>query len=315
MHFDDIDALVDEARRTPRSALDQWRHTAARILSPREGTDPAPDGRRQFLRLGGGGVLAAAVLAACGSGEEVPPSETGVTTPEQATTTIGPAQTTSPEEGAAQDAAVARTHRTFELAATEIYAVVLADSGLADATTELRLPGPIDYDAETMSALMLLRERHESHAAYLESVVSAAGGEPVEEANTGVLEGLLGPVVQSLTTERSVVQFLLSLETIGASTYAWGAGTMTTAALRKSLMTVGAIGARQAALPALLLDPDGSSAVPEAVIDTSGPARLPEQMLVLKGMDGGDTLAEPPDPAASSDGEDGEGDDAEAEGG
>ncbi len=316
MHPDDIDDLVREARRTPRSALDQWRTRSSRILARSDDGPTSPDGRRQFLRLGGGGVLAAAVLAACGSSEEVPPSETGTTTPEQATTTIGPAQTTSPEEGALQDAAVARTHRTFELAAVEIYSVVLSDdAGLADATTELRLPEPIDYDAATVDTLELLKARHTTHAAYLESVVAASGGEPVDEPNRGVIEGLLGPVVLSLTTERSVVQFLLQLETIGAATYAWGAGTMTTASLRKSLMTVGAVAGRQAALPALLLEPDGSTAVPSAVMDTSGPARLPDQMLVLDGMDGGDTAAEPPDPAASTDGEDGEGDDAEAEGG
>ena len=35
--------------------------------------------RRQFLRIGGAGALAAAFLAACGSDESPPPSETGVT--------------------------------------------------------------------------------------------------------------------------------------------------------------------------------------------------------------------------------------------
>ncbi|WCO65660.1 ferritin-like domain-containing protein [Iamia majanohamensis] len=315
MHPDDIDALVHEARQTPRSALDRWRRSSARVLARSDDGPTSPDGRRQFLRLGGGGVLAAAVLAACGSSEEVPPAETGTTTPEQATTTIGPAQTTSPEDGAAQDAAVTRTHRTFELAAVEIYAVLLDDdAGLGEATTELRLPGPIDYDGRTTEALELLQARHTSHAAYLESVVAAAGGEPVDEPNRGVLEGLLGPVVLSLTTERAVVQFMSQLETIGAATYAWGTGTMTSASLRQSLMTVGAIAGRQAAIPALLLEPDGSTAIEAGVLDTSGPARLPEQMLVLDGMDGGDTAAEPPDPAASTDGEDGEGDDAEAEG-
>lgn len=314
---DDIDQLVRAAQQTSRSDLASWRATAAGILSRSDADRSTVDGRRQFLRLGGGSVLAAAVLSACGSEPEAPPSETGVTTPEQATTTIGPAQTTSPEDGAAQDAAVARTHRTYELAAIQVYAVLLnQEDGLGDVSEELRLPAPIDYDEATQSTLTLLRDRHESSAQYLESVVSAAGGAPVSEPNRGVLEGLLGAQVDQLTTERTVLQFILSLETIGAATYAWGSGTMTTAALRQSLMTVGAIAARQATLPALLLEPDGSSAVPVGVLDVSGPARLPEQMLVLEDMDGGDTQAEPPDPGAATDeeGEDGEGDDAEAEG-
>ncbi len=320
MQPEDIDELVRAAQRTPRSAVAQWRDTAGRILSRSEAT-PAEtaDGRRQFLRLGGGGVLAAAVLAACGSDEEVPPSETGVTTPDQATTTINPAQTTSPEEGAIQDSVVARTHRSFELAAVQVYSVLMGDPvppEVGDIGIELALPKPIDYDEQTQNMLTLLHNRHLTHAAYLESVVAATGGDPVGEPNRGVLEGLLTPQVSSLTTERAVLQFLLSMETIGAATYAWGAGTMTSADLRQSLMTVGAIAARQATLPSLLLDPDGARAVPEAVLDTSGPARLPDQMLVLAEMDGGDTMAEPPDPGTATDeeGADGEGNDAEAEG-
>lgn len=314
---EDIDDLVRAAQRTPRNAVDQWRATAGRILSRSNGALPTPNGRRQFLRLGGGGVLAAAVLAACASEEEAPPSETGVTTPDQATTTINPAQTTSPEEGAIQDSVVARTHRSFELAAMRVYAVLLGEPAppeVGDIGLDLELPKTIDYDEQTRNMLTLLQNRHQTHAAYLESVVAATGGDRIGEPNRGVLEGLLGAQIASITTERAVLQLLLSIETIGAATYAWGAGTMTSADLRQSLMAVGAIAARQATLPALLLQPDGSDAVPEAVLDTSGPARLPDQMLVMAEMDGGDAMAEPPDPAASTDGEDGEGDDAEAEG-
>lgn len=306
MHPDEIDELVQAAQRTPRSALAQWRTTASRILARDDEGPVTADGRRQFLRLGGGTVLAAAVLAACGSGEEeAPPSETGVTTPEQATTTIGPAQTTSPEDGDLQNAVVARTHRSFELAAVQVYAIVLGDDSEVDG--DVALPGRIDYDAAAEEALRLLHDRHESHLAYLESVITLAGGDPVLEPNRGVLEGLLAPVLSSLTTERSVLQFLGSLETVGASTYAWGAGTLNTAALRQGLMKVGAIAARQAVVPALLLQPSGVTAVPTATLDTSGPAILPEQMLVLDGMDGSDTMAEPPDPAAPTEGEDAEG--------
>lgn len=313
MHPDDIDELVAQAQRTPRSALDRWRSTSSRVLGGEAQAATPADGRRQFLRLGGGTVLAAAVLAACGSDEEVPPSETGVTTPEQATTTIGPAQPTTPEAGMLQDQAVARTHRTFELAAVQVYEVLLGDD--ADVSGDYSLTERIQYDGATESAMRLLRDRHESHAEYLVSVVEDTGGDPVEEPNQGVLDGLLAPVLGSLTTERSVLQLLATLESIGASTYAWGAGTMTTPALRQALMTVGAIAARQASVPLLLLQPSGLTAVPTPLIPTSGPARLPEQMLVGEDMDGGDAMANPPDPAESTDGEDDEGDDSGAQGG
>ena len=194
---------------------------------------------------------------------------------------------------------MARTHRSFELAAVQTYAVLLNDTGLLDSEgVDMRLPKPIDYDESTQTTLDLLLARHQTHAEDLVPVVSAAGGAPVSEANNGVLEGLLGAVLPSLTTERSVLQFSLQVETIGAATYAWGAGTMSTASLRQSLMAVGAIAGRQAALPSLLLEPDGSSAVPAGQLDTSAPARIPEHMLLDEDSDGGDVPAVKPDPAA-----------------
>lgn len=268
--------------------------------------------RRQFLRLGATGAVAAAVLAACGDDESAPPSETGVTEPEPAETTLAAPQTTSPEAGATQDALVFRTARTVELAMVEVYEALLGGGG------DVALPEEVAYDADTESTLELLRDRHEAHADTLEGLILQVGGDPVDEPNNGILEGVVTPQLADLTTQRTVLLFARSLEDVGASTYGWGAGTVTTAELREGLMAIGAVTARHGSALSLLLDPSGAGAAPSPVLDTSGPARLPDHMLVAAGQDGADTLAEPApagDEAAAGEDTEGEGQDSGADAG
>lgn len=322
MHPDDIDELVREAQRTPTTAVAQWRETAGAILGrsdPCVVAAPGPDGRRRFLRLGGGGVLAAAVLAACGSDEVTPPSETGVTEPQPAETTLAPPRATTPEEAATQDSVVTRTHRSLELAAVQIYSVLLDEGDALSLVSSLqRLREEITYDEVTLGMLTLLRNRHQTHSDALVGLIETAGGEPIATANRGILDGLLGAQIADLTTQRAVLQFAASIETLAASTYAWGAATLSTPELRQSLMAIGAVAARQAALVSLLIDPTGASAVPAAVLDTSGPARLPEYMLIMDGQEGTDALSAPEE-APADDAEEGkdaaEDDEGEAEDG
>jgi hypothetical protein len=274
------------------------------------GASPADDvlpgaSRRQFLRLGATGVVAAAVLVACSDDETVPPSETGVTEPEPTETTLAPAQTTSPEAGALNDALVFRTARTLELAMIDVYDSLLGGGG------DLALPEAVAYDEATSATLELLRERHETHAEALVALVRQAGGEPADEPNNGIIEGVVTPQLEDLTTQRTVLLFARSLEDVAAGTYGWGAGTVTTASLREGLMAIGAVTARHGAALGVLLDPTGVDAARVPVLDTSGPARLPDHMLVADGKDGGDALAEPA-PAATEDPAAGE--DPEAEG-
>jgi hypothetical protein len=244
-------------------------------------------GRRQFLRLGATGAVAAAVLVACSDDETVPPSETGVTEAEPTETTLAPAQTTSPEDGEANDALVFRTARTLELALVDVYDALLGGGG------DLALPEEVAYDTATTEALELLRDRHETHADVLVGLVRQAGGDPVDEPNNGILEGVVHPQLEDLTTQRTVLLFARSLEDVAAGTYGWGAGTLTTAELREGLMAIGAVTARHGALLGVLLDPSGVDAARAPVLDTSGPARLPDHMLVTADEDGGDALAEP----------------------
>lgn len=299
----DIDALVRAAQGTPTTATERMRAAVARVL----GRTSEAEGRREFLRLGGAAVLGAAVLAACGDDEETPPAESGTTQP-TTSTTLAPPQGTTPEQGAENDAIVTRTARSLELALVEVYAVLL---GQAEGSTDpdaLALPGPITYSQDVAQVMELLATRHRAHAEALAELVSEAGGEPVTEANRGVLEGLLAAELPALTTQESVVRFAKTLEDMSAATHAWAAGVLTTPALRQGIMAVGAPLARQSALLALALDPTGMSAVPQPTLDTSGPARVPEHLLVPQGSDGGDVSPDPEE--APAEGEDtGEGDD------
>ncbi|HEV7721655.1 MAG TPA: ferritin-like domain-containing protein [Iamia sp.] len=302
MHPDDIDALVAEARRD--ATLATWRERAAQVLArrstPSAAAVDAPDGRRQFLRLGATGVVAAAVLAACSDDETVPPSETGVTQPEPTETTFAPPPTTSPDDGAENDALVFRTARTLELAMVDVYDALLGGGG------DLALPEEVGYDEATESTLELLRDRHETHADALEDLIRGVRGDPVSEPNNGIIEGVVTPQLEDLTTQHTVLLFARSLEDVAAGTYGWGAGTLTTAELRQDLMAIGAVTARHSAALAVLLDPSGSDAVRAPVLDTSGPARLPTHMLVAGDQDGGDALAEPAPPADAASPEEGE---------
>ncbi len=258
--------------------------------------DLLPSSRRQFLRLGATGVAAAAVLAACSDDEKAPPSETGVTEPAPSETTLGPPQTTTPEAGTIADATVTRTARTMELAFALVYSALLSEGGTGD----IEIPGPIDYDADTRAALELLRDRHQAHADALVDIVRDAGADAVSEPNNGLLEGIVQPQLADLTTERSVLLLAHSLEDLGAGTYGWGVGQVTSASLRESLMAIGSVTARHAAVVAVLLDPSGSDAVRRPVLDTSGPARVPDYMLVGPDVADGDAALAAPAPAGDA---------------
>jgi hypothetical protein len=273
--------------------------------------DPSVD-RRSFLRLGATGAVAVAVLAACSDDESAPPSETGVTEPEPTETTFAPPPTTSEEQGQTNDALVFRTARTVELAMIEVYGVLLggtSDLFPDDEGNRSGLAEDVAYDADTESTLELLRDRHRAHADALETLIRQAGGEPADEPNNGIIEGVVAPQIPDLTTQRTVLLLARSLEDVAAGTYGWGAGSLTTAELREGLMAIGAVTARHGAAISLLLDPSGADAARAPVLDTSGPARLPDHMQVTADMDGGDALAEPApaggeeDPGASGEGE------------
>lgn len=293
MNRDEIHRQLRAADRAQRAALGPWRDAVARIFSESQGT-PAerarvvgvPD-RRRFLRVGGSAVLGAAVLAACGEKVERPPSETGITAPLPASTTLAPPASTSPEDGKKNDIAVLRTSVSLELVAVDVYETILGQSST-------KLPEDINFDTVVTDLAKLFGDHHRAHATKLRGLVREAGGNPVEEANKAVVDGIVMPTLPDLTNQQAVVRFARDVENAAASTYGWAAGVFSTTELRQEIMAVGGVEARHAAALALALDPSGRDAVPETFLDTSGPARIPEEAILEDDQDG-DDLKPPPE--------------------
>ena len=184
---------------------------------------PAP-GRRQFFKFGGATLLGAAVLAACSSDDN---SSTG-------TTAGGSGETTTTAGDGNMDLALARTAASLEKLAVDTYQVGI-DSGFV--TT-----------AAIADAAVLFQGHHQAHLDALNAAVKDAGGEEVTEANQAVFAALIEPAVKAAKAEGDIVQIALDLELAAAQTYAFAGGALTVPALRSTIMTIGGIEARHAAV-------------------------------------------------------------------
>lgn len=187
---------------------------------------PAP-GRRQFFKFGGATIMGAAVLAACGSDDD-----------EGGTTTTGGGDgttTTAPADGT-MDLALARTAASLEKLAVDTYEVGIG-SGLV---TTMAIA-----DAAT-----LFQSHHQSHLDALNGAIEDLGGDEVTAMNQAVYDALVKPAVDAAMTEADIVQIALDLENAAAQTYVFAAGEngLSTPALRSTIMTIGGIEARHAAV-------------------------------------------------------------------
>ncbi len=182
---------------------------------------PSP-GRRQLFKIGGATIMGAAVLAACGSDDDG-----GDTT----------GTTAAAGEGAgdgSMDLALARTAASLEKLAVDTYQTGI-DSGLV---TTMAIA-----DAAT-----LFQSHHQEHLDALNGAIRDAGGEEVTEPNQAVFEALIEPAVTAAKKEGDIVQIAFDLESAAAQTYAFAGGTLSVPALRATIMTIGGIEARHAAI-------------------------------------------------------------------
>jgi hypothetical protein len=186
---------------------------------------PAP-GRRSFFKLGGATLMGAAVLAACGSDDD----------DEGGTTTTAGEDTPDTTEGGGgdMDIALARTAASLEKLAVDVYQTAI-DSGLV--TT-----------AAIGDAAGLFQSHHQEHLDALNAAISGAGGEEVNEANQAVFDALVQPALDTLSDEAGVVVLAYDLEAAAAQTYAFAGGALSVPALRSTIMTIGGIEARHAAV-------------------------------------------------------------------
>jgi hypothetical protein len=250
---------TDEVRRQLRvvdrandAVMPRWREALERIMGGDEklSTDekaailgvPSPS-RRNFFRLGGVTILGAAVLAACGSddddtarttpGTNAPSGTTAATAPATTpATTPGTDPMTTEAGGVDMDLTLAKTAASLEKLAIDVY-------GQAGAL----LTTPAVIAAATMFA-----GHHQLHLDALNGVITGAGEPEITQMNQAVFDALVAPALADAASEADAVNLALALEEAAAQTYAFAAGALSTPALRSTIMTIGGIEARHAAV-------------------------------------------------------------------
>lgn len=184
---------------------------------------PSP-GRRQLFKVGGATIIGAAVLAACGSDDKGSDASGG------SETTLGGGGT----DGENMDLPLARTAASLEKLAVDTYQVGI-ESGLV---TTMAIA----------DAARLFQEHHQAHLDALNGAIKDAGGEEVTEQNQAVFKALVEPAVSAAKAEADIVKLAFDLESAAAQTYAFAGGALSVPALRSTIMTIGGIEARHAAV-------------------------------------------------------------------
>jgi hypothetical protein len=230
---DELRRALKAVDRDNREVMPRWREGLHRIvgggthLSTEEKAAvlgvPAP-GRRSFFKLGSATIIGAAVLAACGDDDD---ADAGSSSTTSSTTGGAPS-------GNEMDLALARTAASLEQLAVDTYQTGI-DSGLVTTSA-------------IADAAMLFQSHHQEHLDALNAAIEGAGGEPVTEPNQAVFEALIEPAVSAATSEADIVQIAFDLEGAAAQTYVYAGGTLSVPALRSTIMTIGGIEARHAAI-------------------------------------------------------------------
>lgn len=243
----------DEMRRQLRAVdrlntavVPRWRDALSRLIGDDQVSTndkatilgvPSPN-RRDLFKLGGASMLGVALLAACGSDAADGPTATtpgsaggGTTIPPTA-----PGDTTAPPATDAgsgdMDLVLARTAASLEKLAVDAYG---AAAGL--------ITTPAVLAAATMFA-----GHHQMHLDALNGVITGAGATAITEMNQAVYDALVKPAIDAAKTEADAVMLALALEEAAAQTYVFAGGALSTPALRSTIMTIGGVEARHAAV-------------------------------------------------------------------
>ena len=130
------------------------------------------------------------------------------------------------------DLVLAKTAASLEKLAVDAY-------GAAGAL----LTTPAIMDAATMFA-----GHHQMHLDALNGVITGAGADAVTEMNQAVYDALVKPAIDAAKTEADAVNLALALEEAAAQTYVFAGGALSTPDLRSTIMTIGGVEARHAAV-------------------------------------------------------------------
>jgi hypothetical protein len=206
---------------------------------------PSPN-RRDLFKFGGATILGVAVLAACGSDSADAPAVTNAagttagttaatapasTTPAMTTAAGTDAPSTTAANSGEMDLVLARTAASLEKLAVDTYG---AAGGL--------ITTPAVLAAATMFA-----GHHQMHLDALNAVITGAGhGHHPDEP------GRVRRVGQAGDRQRQVRdrcgELALALEEAAAQTYVFAGGALSTPGLRSTIMTIGGVEARHAAV-------------------------------------------------------------------
>ena len=199
---------------------------------------PSPN-RRDLFKLGGASILGVALLAACGSDAADGPTATNPGSTGGGTTippTTAPGGTTAPPATDAgsgdMDLVLARTAASLEKLAVDAYG---AAAGL--------ITTPAVLAAATMFA-----GHHQMHLDALNGVITGAGAMAITQMNQAVYDALVKPAIDAAKNEADAVMLALALEEAAAQTYVYAGGALSTPALRSTIMTIGGVEARHAAV-------------------------------------------------------------------
>jgi hypothetical protein len=267
MNHDEIRRGAQDASRAQAEAMPGFRSAVDRFLGSDRRTEDQTAGvltgglsRRSLFRIGGVTVAGAAILAACGSDTNSANGTIAATTIPATTlpattmpATTMPTATTVPMTG---DVVLLRTASSLEFLAVAVYQKAI-DSGLVTTTA-------------VGDAAMRFQEHHQAHADYFVKATKDMGGEAFTMPNPAVLDSLQSAIA-ALKDEKGVIQLALTLERAAAATYQSGVGNVTDVRLNKSLMSVGGVEHRHAAVLAGAL---GMPPVPLAFTTLDGAVKV-----------------------------------------
>lgn len=230
LNSSEIRRQLRDVDRLNTSAMPQWRSALQRLFADETITTnerasalgvPSPN-RRDLFRIGGASILGVALLAACGDDSD--PAHSGTDAP-----------TTTPTTDAGDpnmDLVLAKTAASIEKLAIDAYGIA---AGLI--TTPAIL-----------AAATLFIDHHQQHLDALNGVITGAGATAITEMNQAIYDALVAPALATAATEADAVQIALDLEEAAAQTYAFAGGALSTPGLRSTIMTIGGVEARHAAV-------------------------------------------------------------------
>ena len=248
LNNDEIRRQLRAVDRMNTEAVPRWREALARLIGDDQVSTndkasflgvPSPN-RRDLFKLGGVSILGVALLAACGSDSADAPAATNA-----AGTTAGSvgAPTTAPSTPAASapttaansgdlDLTLARTAASLEKLAVDTYGAA----------------GALISTPAVLAAATMFAGHHQMHLDALNGVITGAGGTAITQMNQAVYDALVKPAITAAKTETDAVMLALALEEAAAQTYVFAGGTLSTSALRSTIMTIGGVEARHAAV-------------------------------------------------------------------